>query len=123
MAKNKVAKPAKGAKGATKAAPGKALTKSAIYAALVEKTGLTRKQVVGFFDDLRTLIEQQLGSKGPGVVAIPGLVKLQRIKKEARPATTKPNPFKPGEMMVVKARPASLSVKVRPLKDLKSLVK
>jgi len=35
----------------------------------------------------------------------------------------RPNPFKPGEMMEVKAKPARNVVKAQPLKGLKDLVK
>jgi hypothetical protein len=58
-----------------------------------------------------------------GVFAIPGLVKIERKKVPARPARKNvPNPFKPGELMNVAAKPASTKVKVRPLKNLKSMV-
>jgi hypothetical protein len=42
--------------------------------------------------------------------------------KPATEAATRPNPFKPGEMMDVKAKPARRVVKVRPLKNLKDMV-
>ena len=37
-------------------------------------------------------------------------------------ADTKANPFKPGEMMEVKAKPAKTVLKIRPLKALKAMV-
>ena len=33
-----------------------------------------------------------------------------------------PNPFKPGELMDIAAKPASTKIKVRPLKNLKDMV-
>ncbi len=49
-------------------------------------------------------------------------MKITVIKKPATKAGTRPNPFKPGEMMDVKAKPARNVVKVRPLKSLKEMV-
>jgi nucleoid DNA-binding protein len=101
----------------------KPLNKSQTYQALAENSGLSKKQVAAFFDSLSKLIQQQLGKKGPGILAIPGLLKLKRISKPATKETTKPNPFKPGEMMVVKAKPARNLVKAQPLKNLKEMIK
>ena len=48
-----------------------------------------------------------------------------KIKVEKKPAQRArknvPNPFRPGETMDVKAKPASASVKVLPLKKLKDM--
>jgi nucleoid DNA-binding protein len=96
--------------------------KSQTYADLAEATGLNRKQVAQFFDELTKLIERELGKKGPGVFTVPGLLKLKRITKPATKATMKPNPFKPGEMMEVKAKPARNVVKAQPLKSLKEMI-
>ena len=63
----------------------KPLNKSQTYQALAESSGMSKKQVATFFDALSKLISQQLGKKGPGVLAIPGMLKLKRITK---PATT-----------------------------------
>ncbi len=64
-----------------------------------------------------------MGNKGPGTFAIPGLVKIEKKKVPARPAPHKgvPNPFKPGELMDVAAKPASTKIKVRALKQLKAM--
>ena len=44
-------------------------------------------------------------------------------RKPAQPAKKGvPNPFKPGELMDVPAKPAKNVVKVRPLKNLKEMV-
>jgi hypothetical protein len=54
---------------------------------------------------------------------LPGLVKIEKKKVPARKARKGvPNPFKPGELMDIAAKPASTKVKVRPLKNLKSMV-
>jgi hypothetical protein len=102
----------------------KALPKTAVYKELATKTGLEAKQVASVFDALESLIKEQLGRKnGPGEFIIPGLIKLKLIKKPATKAGRKPNPFKPGEMMEVKAKPASVKVKPVILKGLKDLSK
>ena len=102
----------------------KSMTKSAIHAELAEATGLSRKQVGSVLDALtNNLIKRELGKKGPGIFIMPGLLKLKRIRKEATKKQMKPNPFKPGEMMEVKAKPARNIVKAQCLKSLKELVK
>jgi len=101
----------------------KPLNKSQTYQALAESSGMSKKQVATFFDALSKLISQQLGKKGPGVLAIPGMLKLKRITKPATKEAVKPNPFKPGEMMTVKAKPARNIVKAQPLKSLKEMIK
>jgi hypothetical protein len=50
------------------------------------------------------------------------LLKITRFSRPARKAGKKPNPFKPGEIMEVKARPAHNVVKVRPMTKLKEMV-
>jgi hypothetical protein len=104
-----------------KASEARPLSKSGVYKELASSTGLTTKQVSEVFEALDRLIKQQLSKKGPGVFSIPGLVKLKLVKKPATKATTKPNPFKPGEMMEVKAKPASVKVKSVVLKGLKDM--
>ena len=101
----------------------KPLTKSEILNAIAAETELTRKQVNSVFEALSGQIKKSLGNRGPGVFAIPGLVKIEKKKVPARPARKGvPNPFKPGELMDVAAKPASVKVKVRPLKNLKDMV-
>lgn len=102
----------------------KALPKSAVYKEIATATGLETKQVSAVFDALEELIKSQLGKKnGPTEFVIPNLVKLKLVKKPATKAGKRPNPFKPGEMMEVKAKPASQKVKPVVLKGLKELGK
>ena len=50
-------------------------------------------------------------------------MKIEKKKVPARPARKGvPNPFKPGELMDVPAKKASVKVKVRPLKALKAMI-
>ncbi len=107
-----------------KAAPSKKPpTKTDILNSIASATDLSKKQVSSVLEALQAEIKKALGSRGMGVFAIPGLVKIERRKIPARPAQKRPNPFKPGEMMEVAARPAQNKVKVRPLKNLKEMVK
>ncbi len=99
----------------------KPLTKSEILNALAEATGLPRKQVAGVLEALGGLIGKNIGKKGPGVFTVPGLLKISVIVKEATKAGMRPNPFKPGEMMKVAAKPARRVVKIRALKSLKDM--
>src|SRR5205085_2387768 len=96
----------------------KPMNKSAIMDEIAKETDLTRKQVSAVFDSLTSIIKNQVGGKkGPGVINVFGLVKVYRVHKPATKAGTKPNPFKKGEMMAVKAKPARSVIKVRPLKE------
>lgn len=102
---------------------GKALTKNELLTTLSEKTGLSRKEVSSVLDALQNVVQNQISKRGPGVAVIPGMVKILKIHKPARPARKNvPNPFKPGELMNVAAKPAKNVVKVRPLKSLKEAV-
>jgi hypothetical protein len=101
----------------------KGRTKSQIYSDISTSTGLSRKQVAGVFEAMGDLIRKDMGGRGPGLFTVPGLMKIKRINKPARPARKGvPNPFKPGELMDVPAKPARKVVKVLPLKNLKSMV-
>jgi len=88
----------------------KGLTKSQLLAELAEGTSLAKTQV-----------KREIGKKGSGTFTLPGLLKIVTVHKPATKAGQKPNPFKPGEMMEVKAKPARRVVKVRPLKALKDM--
>jgi nucleoid DNA-binding protein len=96
-------------------------SKGEIFSTIAEHVGVTRKQVAQVFDVMGSLIGADL-AKGSGEFAVPGLMRIKTIKKPATKATTKANPFKPGEMMTVKAKPARTLIKIRPLKGLKEMV-
>ena len=99
----------------------KAKSKTEVLNALAESTSLSRKDIANVFAQLSDLIGKEIGKKGPGVFSVPGLLKIQVVRKPATKATSRPNPFKPGEMMVVKAKAARNVVKIRALKALKDL--
>ena len=96
------------------------LTKSQILAEIAQNTDLTRKDVSNVLEELTVLIERHIKKRGCGEFTIPGLLKIVTKKKPAQKARKNvPNPFRPGELMDVAAKPASVQVKVRPLKKLK----
>ncbi|NQT11921.1 MAG: HU family DNA-binding protein [Planctomycetes bacterium] len=98
-------------------------TKTQILTSIAESTGLAKKDVAAVFDALAAEIKKNLGNRGAGSFALPGLLKIEKKKVPARPAKKGvPNPFKPGELMDVAARAAYNKVKVRPLKTLKDMV-
>ncbi len=111
------------AKKAKKTAIKDKYTKSAILAELAENTELSKKQVSAVLDELASLIERHVKKGGAGEFTMPGLLKIKTVKKPARPARKGvPNPFRPGEVMDVAAKPASTKIKVLPLKGLKEFV-
>ena len=108
---------------AATATPKKAPTKSDVLAAIAETTQTNKKVVGAVLEALSAEIKKALSKKGPGVFAIHGLVKIEKKMVPAKPARKGvPNPFKPGEVMDVAAKPASTKIKVRPLKNLKEMV-
>jgi len=96
------------------------LTKSQLYASLAESTGLSKAEITSVFDALEGLIAGSVQKNGFGEFTLPGLLKISTKNIPAKPARKGvPNPFKPGELMDTKAKPATRQVKVRPLKKLK----
>jgi nucleoid DNA-binding protein len=100
----------------------KPATKSEILACIAQSTELSRKQVAAVFDALSGSIKNAVGKKGPGVFALPGLLKILIVQKPAVPAHKGINPFTKQEQMF-KAKPARRVVKVRALKALKDMAK
>jgi nucleoid DNA-binding protein len=100
----------------------KSMSKSEIQNALAEETGLSKKQVASVLDALGGLINKNLGKKGPGLFAVPGLMKIKVVRKPATKARKGINPFT-GQETMFKAKPARNVVKIQPLKALKDMVK
>jgi nucleoid DNA-binding protein len=96
-------------------------TKTQLLNALAEETELTRKQVSSVLEALAGVMEQHLKKNGVGEFVMPGLMKVVTVKKPAKKARKGINPFT-GEETTFKAKPASIVVKVRPLKKLKDMV-
>ena len=100
----------------------KPLTKTELLTGIADETGLTKKEVAAVLASLESSIKKSLGRTGCGKFVLPGLVKVEKVKVAARKARKGvPNPFKPGELMDVKSKPASTKIKVRALKSLKDM--
>ena len=116
-AKAKVAAAAAAPKRKTTAISEK-MTKTQILTEIAENTNLTRKQVGDVLEELEVLIERSVKKRALGEFTIPGLMKITTVKTPETKARKGINPFT-GEETMFKAKPASVAVKVRPLKKLK----
>lgn len=115
---------AKSAKTAPKAAPKamkpikEALGKSALVAHIVEYTGVAAKDVRSVIAALESTVQASVSKKGAGSFTLPGLFKVSAVNVPAKPKRKGINPFTKEEQWFA-AKPASVKVKVRPLKKLK----
>lgn len=101
----------------------KAPSKTEILTHIAEASGLDKKDVAKVIDALSDEIKKTLSPHGPGVFAIPGLVKIERKIIPAKPERKGvPDPFKKGEFRDYPAKPQSVKIKVRALKNLKDMV-
>jgi nucleoid DNA-binding protein len=125
-------------KAAAKAAPKKTAAKAAPKAAakptpvkerwsktqilneISERVELSRKHVGAVMTELEGIIARHISKSGPGEFVMPGLFKINTVKKPAQKARKGIDPFTKQERMFA-AKPASVKVKVRPLKKLKDL--
>lgn len=127
-AKKAPAKKAPAKKAAPKAAaPEKKITavkerysKTQILTQISEKTELSKKQVQSVLDELTDIMEGHIKKRACGEFVMPGLFKVLTVKKPARKARKGINPFT-GEETMFAAKPASIQVKIRPLKKLKEM--
>ena len=120
--KKSARKPAK--KPARKAAP-KApqsiktvLTKSQLVTHLADAAKVAAKDVRALLAALEDSIHASISKKGPRTFVLPGLFKITVTNVPAKKARKGINPFT-GEETVFKAKPATVKVKVRPMKKLK----
>jgi nucleoid DNA-binding protein len=104
------------------AASARPATKSEILSNIAKATQLSRKQVASVLEALAGQIKAAVGKKGPGVFALPGLLKIVVVNKPANPQRTGINPFTKQEQ-IFKAKPARRVIKVRPLKALKDMAR
>jgi nucleoid DNA-binding protein len=122
-AKKKASARKKAAAPAKKPAPAIStkMTKTAILGEIADKTDLSKAQVGAVLEELETLIERHIKKRGAGEFTLPGLMKIKSVK---RPATKKRMGRNPatGEEIVIGPKPASIRVRVTPLKKLKEMV-
>lgn len=101
----------------------KAMGKGELLAELAAGTELPKKDVARVLDALAALIEKHIAKQSVGMFTLPGLLRIKVVQSPARPARKGvPNPFRPGEIMDVAAKPARRKVKVLPLKKLKEMI-
>ncbi len=94
------------------------LTKSGLTAHISEVTGVAAKDVRAVMACLESTVAASVNKKGAGAFTLPGLLKITAVQVPAKKARKGINPFT-GEEQMFKAKPASVKVKVRPLKKLK----
>lgn len=125
-AKKTVAKKAPAKKAAAKAPARKMTaikdryTKTQILNEIADNTELTKKQVNDVLEELNVLMERHIKPRSCGEFVLPGMMKINTVKKPAKKARKGINPFT-GEETTFKAKPASTAVKIRPLKKLKDM--
>jgi nucleoid DNA-binding protein len=105
----------------TTAKKNKPLSKSAVLQAVAETVGeeVSRKHVKQIVETLVTLGHREL--KKTGIFVLHGFAKFVVVKKPARPARDGINPFTK-EKQRFAAKPASKSVRARPVKAIKDAV-
>jgi len=113
---------AQAAAKATAKKGGTKLTKAGLITALTEAVGegTSRKQVKAVLETLTSIGYKEL--KKSGSFVLPGFSKYVVVKRPARPARDGINPFTK-QPTTFAAKPASKSVKARPVKALKDAIK
>lgn len=95
-----------------------AFTKGSLIAHLSEQSGVEAKSVKAVMAALEAATLSSVNKKGIGEFTLPGLLKVIAQKVPAKPKRFGKNPFT-GEEQWFAAKPATVKVKVRPLKKLK----
>jgi nucleoid DNA-binding protein len=98
-----------------------ALNKTSLVAHIAENSGVETKSVKAVLAALEDVTLASMNKKGAGEFTLPGLLKVITQKVPAKPKRFGKNPFT-GEEQWFAAKPASVKVKVRPLKKLKDAV-
>ena len=94
------------------------LSKSGLVAHLAEATGVVSKDVRAILAALEGAVAGSVHKKGAGSFTLPGLLKISAISVPAKPKRKGINPFTKEEQWFA-AKPATVKVKIRPLKKLK----
>jgi len=122
MAKKKTAAKKAAPKAAAKPAATKpikeALSKSGLVSHIADATGVAAKDVRAVLSSLEGAVHASVNKKGAGTFTLPGLLKISAVNVPAKPKRKGINPFTKEEQWFA-AKPASVKVKVRPLKKLK----
>ena len=94
------------------------LNKTALVNHLAQVSGVEPKSVKAVMAALEGTVLASVNKKGAGAFVLPGLLKVTAVSVPAKKARKGINPFTKEET-VFKARPATVKLKVRPLKKLK----
>ncbi|MBM2716347.1 HU family DNA-binding protein [Mesorhizobium caraganae] len=94
------------------------LSKSGLVAHLAEATGVVAKDVRSILGALEGAVHASINKKGAGAFTLPGIIKITAVSVAAKPKRKGINPFTKEEQWFA-AKPATVNVKVRPLKKLK----
>lgn len=95
-----------------------ALSKSGLVAHLSTRSGVEPKGVRALLEALEETIASSVHKKGAGQFTLPGVLKITVVAVAAKPRRQGIDPFTKQERWF-DAKPASVKVKVRPLKKLK----
>ena len=122
MATKKAAKKKAAPKAAAKPAATKpikeALSKSGLVAHIAENSGVATRDVRAVLASLEGAVHASVSKKGAGSFTLPGVLKITSVNVPAKPKRKGINPFTKEEQWFA-AKPATVKVKVRPLKKLK----
>ncbi|MCC7247156.1 MAG: HU family DNA-binding protein [Lysobacter sp.] len=94
------------------------MSKSALVAHIAGATELAAKDVRAVLAALEGAVHASIGNKGAGMFVLPGVLKITAVKVPAKPKRKGINPFT-GQETLFAAKPATVKVKVRPMKKLK----
>ena len=94
------------------------LSKSQMFEALAEDSGVTKSEVKKVWGSLERLIEASICERGYGQFTLPGLIKVTTVRRPAIKARRGINPFTKEEIWF-KAKPATTGVRIRALKKMK----
>jgi nucleoid DNA-binding protein len=108
---------AKPAAGATKPIK-ESLSKTGLMNHLAQTSGVEPKAVKAVMAALESTMVASINRKGAGAFVLPGMLKMTAVAVPAKKARKGINPFTKEET-VFKAKPATVKLKVRPLKKLK----
>ena len=110
---------AKSASAAAGAKPVKeALGKSGLVNFIAERTELASRDIRAVLAAIEEAAHGSLHKKGAGTFVIPGMLKITKVAVPAKPRRKGINPFTKEEQWF-EAKPASVKLRVRPLKKLK----
>jgi len=94
------------------------MSKSALIAHIADATEVAAKDVRAVMAALESAIHASIGKKGAGMFMLPGILKVTAVNAPAKPKRKGINPFT-GLETTFAAKPASVKVKIRPMKKLK----